>query len=284
VISGYSVFFSDVGQDYSEPELNQYLATFVTKNFVDKDTDFELISQAPQADGSIVAQFSSQDPNLGQAINEIRVSQQDTIVFVVYLSVTEAQWEVSENQLHRLAETFTILDSAPSTAAPPTEEPPEWALIGPTGATFGFLYPSDWKILRQDESSVAVGMPQTDLVFEASVADLSVTQEPAEAAKKAAQKYVDALSKDYKDTQSRPPEKFQLDQVTDGATIDFLYTAADGTGKAGAIITAASDGKLYQVVFSASAGAYEAALQWFNPMHKSFKILPAEELILDNEP
>ena len=276
--AGYSVFFSDVGQDYAEPELNQYLVTFVTKNFVDKDTDFELISQESQADGSIVAQFSSQDPNLGQAVNEIRVSQRDTIVFVVYLSVTEAQWEVSQNQLHRLAETFTILDSTPSTAAPPTEEPPEWALTGPTGAAFGFLYPSDWKILRQDESSVAVGMPQTDLVFEASVADLS-TQNPAEAAKKAAQKYVDALSKDYKGLQSRPIEQFQLDQVTDGATIDFLYTAADGTGKAGSIITAVSDGKQYQVVFSASAGAYQAALQWFNPMYQSFKILPVEDIV-----
>ncbi|MBI1878701.1 MAG: hypothetical protein HYR94_10840 [Chloroflexi bacterium] len=277
--AGYGVFFSDPGQVYTEQELNQYLVTFVAKNFVDKDANFKPISQETRADGSIVAQFSSLDPNLGQAVNEIRVSQQDTIVFALYLSATEAQWQASENQLHRLADTLTLMDTTPITTTSPTAEPLEWVLIGPTGAAFGFLHPSDWKILRQGESSVAVGMPETDLVFEANVADLPETQDQAGAAKKAAQKYIDTLRKDYEDVQARPPEKFQLDQVTDGATIDFVYTAADGSGKAGSIITAASDGKLYQVVFSSSAGAYEAALQWFNPMYKSFKILPAEDLI-----
>lgn len=277
--AGYGVFFSDAGQVYSEQELNQYLVTFVAKNFVDKDAGFKPISQETMADGSVVAQFSSKDPNLGQATNEIRVLQQDTSVFVLYFSATETQWQVSENQLHRLADTFTILDTSPITVTPPAAEQPEWALIGPTTPTFGFLYPSNWEILRQDETSVTVGMPETDLVFEASVTDLPTTQDQAEAAEKAAQNYIDTLNKDYKDVQNRPPEKFQLDQVTNGATIDFIYTAADGDGKAGSIITAASDGKLYQVVFSSSAGAYEAALQWFNPMYKSFKILPAEEFL-----
>jgi len=122
--AGYGVFFNDAGQVYSEKDLNQYLVTFVAKNFVDQDADFAPISQERQADGSIVAQFSSKDPNLGQAISEVRVSQKETIVFVLYLSATEVQWQVSQDQLHRLAETFTILDTAPATSAPPTDEPP----------------------------------------------------------------------------------------------------------------------------------------------------------------
>jgi hypothetical protein len=122
-------------------------------------------------------------------------------------------------------------------------------------------------------------MPETDLIFEASVSDAPKAKDNAEAAQIAAQKYVDELKKDYKDVQTRPVEKFQLDQITDGATIDFLYTAADGTAKAGSIITAASEGKLYQVVFSSSAEFYQGALQWFNPMYKSFKILPVEDVI-----
>ena len=295
--AGYGVFFSDAGQVYSEQELNQYLVTFVSKNFVDKDADFAPISQEQKVDGSVVAQFSSIDPNLGQAMNEVRVTQKETIVFVLYLSATEEQWQVSQNQLHRLADTFTIIDTTPVASpqaafgsaqpplgtAPPTDEPPEWVLTGPTSSQFGFFYPSDWEILRQDEVSVAVGMPDSDLVFEASVSNSSEAKDKAEAAKKAAQKYVDSLSQDYQDVQTRPVETFQLDQITDGATIDFLYTAADGTPKAGSIITVASEGKLYQVVFSSSAEVYQAALQWFNPMYKSFKILPAEEIILEDK-
>jgi hypothetical protein len=288
--AGYGVFFSDVGQIYSEQELNQYLVTFVSKNFVDKDADFAPISQEQKVDGSIVAQFSSVDPNLGQAMNEVRVTQKETIVFVLYLSATAEQWQVSQNQLHRLADTFTIINTTPVASAqpplgtaPPTDEPPEWVLTGPTKSQFGFFYPNDWKVLRQDEVSVAVGMPDSDLILEASVSDSPKAKDNAEAAKKAAQKYVDSLSQDYQDVQTRPVEEFQLDQITDGATIDFLYTAADGTPKAGSIITAASEDKLYQVVFSSSAEVYQAALQWFNPMYKSFKILPVEEIILEDK-
>jgi hypothetical protein len=278
--AGYGVFFNEAGQVYSEKELNQYLITFVTKNFVGKD-EFAPMGQEQKADGSLVAQFSSQDPNLGPAMNEVRVSQRDTVVFVLYLSATEAQWQISEDQLHRLADTFTVMDTAPVTITPPTTEPPEWVLTGPTSNTFGFFYPSDWEILRQDETSVAVGMPETDLLFEASMADLPPTKEGAEAAKAAAQKYTDTLDKEYKDVQTRPPEKFPLDQISDGTTMDFLYTDAEGVSKAGSIITAAGEGKLYQVVFSSSAEAYPTALQWFNPMYKSFRTLPAQEITTD---
>lgn len=281
--AGYGVFFNDVGQSYSEKDLNQYLVTFVTKNFMGKDADFAPLSQEQKADGSIVAQFSSKDPNLGQAINEVRISQKDNIVFVLYFSATEEQWQVSQDQLHRLADTFTLMNTTSATTTPAAQEPPEWILSGPSNSAFAFFYPSDWEILRREESSVAVGMPETDLVFEASVSDAAKAKDNAEAAKKAAQEYVDQLSKDYKDVQTRPLQKFQLDQITDGATVDFLYTAADGTAKAGSIITAVSEGKLYRVVFSSSAAAYQAALQWFNPMYKSFRILPSEDIVTEDK-
>jgi hypothetical protein len=115
------------------------------------------------------------------------------------------------------------------------------------------------------------------------VSDAPTAKDNAAAAQKAAQTYADSLSKEYKEVQTRPVETFQLDQITDGATIDFLYTAADGTAKAGSIITAASEGKLYRVVFSSSAEVYQFALQWFNPMYQSFKILPAEEIIEEDK-
>jgi hypothetical protein len=122
-------------------------------------------------------------------------------------------------------------------------------------------------------------MPNSDVVFEASVVAEPNYQPAAETAQKAAQTYIDGLKKQYKDLQARPLEPFQLDQVTEAATIDFLYTAADGAARAGSIITAASQGQIYQVVFSSSAQTYPYALQWFNPMYKSFRILPAGEVI-----
>jgi hypothetical protein len=38
---------------------------------------------------------------------------------------------------------------------------------------------------------------------------------------------------------------------------------------------------MYRVVFLAPAEYYQGALEWFNPMYKSFRILSPEELEID---
>lgn len=281
--AGYSVVFNDVDQVYSAEELNQYLVTFVAKNFVKDGSGFSAISQETKADGSIVAQFASIDPNLGPAINEVRLWQHDTIVFVLLISATEEQWQISQQKLQSLADTFTPLDTSPIVVASPTPALPVWLLIGPTGNEFGFLYPSDWKILRREERLVAVAMPEADVTFESSVSDWpKATADPTEAAQAAALTYLETLSDDYENIRHQPLTEFPLDTVS-GATIDFLYTTKEGTEMAGSVITAASRGKLYRVVFTSPAKYYQGLLQWFNPMYKSFKILSPEEFTSEDQ-
>ncbi|MEW5958967.1 MAG: hypothetical protein AB1801_14640 [Chloroflexota bacterium] len=276
--AGYSVVFKDVGQIYSEAELNQYLVTFVAENFIDEDSGFSAISQETQADGSIVAQFSSVDPNLGQAINEIRVVQQDTMVFLIMISVTEEQWQISRPKLQGLADTFTPLDTGPSAPVTPTGEP-SWVLIGSTNNQFGFLYPSNWVIQEQQADTVRVRMKDHDLTFEGGVAEWPQANQDAQAsAAQAAQAIIDEFAAAYGEVESRPPAEFPLDKLN-GVTIDFLYTNQDGTAMAGAVITAASGDKVYRTVFTAPAELYEVALQWFNPMYKSFRVLPSDQIV-----
>ena len=276
--AGYSVFFNDVGQAYSQQELNQYLVTFVAKNFVDEKSDFSVISQEDQADGSVEAQFSTLDPNLGQTINEVRVSQIDTIVFVRFLSATQEQWEISQSKLQALVDTFTPLDTTPVTKTPPTEEPPVWVLIGPTSNQFGFFYPSDWEVLKREKNTVSVAAPDNEMTFEATALDWPGASDDPETAEKAALTYLTSVSKRYKAVENVPPTEFPLDTVT-GTTIDFLYTTEEDVAMAGSVITAAHEDRVFRVVFTAPAEFYGAALQWFNPMYQSFKILPADEMI-----
>jgi len=281
--AGYSVAFHDAGESFSEEELSQYLVTYVVQNFVDETSEFSPIDQETRADGSIVAQFTTLDPNLGQIVNEVRVQQQDSIVLTVLINATEEQWQLSRHKLQNLAETATLLDSSPIVQTTPTGEPPTWILIGSTNSQFGFLYPSDWKILHQDEDVVAVAMPDPDIEvkFEGSVSTLSnAADNPITAAESAASAFIDDLSKENNAIQSLPPTEFPLDTLT-GTTIDFLYTTEEGTEMAGSIIAAASEDKVYRVIFTAPAEFYEFTLQWFNPMYKSFKILPAEELLVE---
>ncbi len=279
--AGYSVTFNDADQVYSDQELKQYLVSFVAKNFAREGSDFTALGEENKANGVKVARFSSRDSKLGQQITEVRMQQQDTILFVLLINATPEQWKISHQKLQALADTFTPLDTQPAVEAEPTEELPVWVLIGPTTSAFGFFYPSDWEILRQDENSVAVGMPETDLIFEARVVE--VDEKTGEDAEEVALAYLKELSEEYKNVQNVPPQEFPLDTMT-GATVDFLYQTPDGTNKAGSIITAIQDGKVYQVTFSSSAGVYQGALQWFNPMYKSFKVLPVEEVVVTPEP
>jgi hypothetical protein len=224
-----------------------------------------------------VAQFATVDPNLGPMINEVRVWQQDTIVMTVLLSVSEDQWENSQAGLYGVVDTLVLLDSSPLAQVTPTKEPPIWDLIGSTNQAFGFFIPSDWHVVEQDEEHVRVKMPDLDVTFEGSVFDWPGAKDnPTTAAEEAALAYLKNLSQEHEQVLNQPLTEFPLDETT-GATIDFLYITKEGAQFKGSIITAASEGKIYQIVFSSPAAIYEQALEWFNPMYKSFKILEPEQ-------
>ena len=121
-------------------------------------------------------------------------------------------------------------------------------------------------------------MPDTEIIFEASNFTWLDTDSDAQAAEKAALAYLTNISQKHKDIENLPPTEFPLDTITNGVTIDFLYTTEDDIAMAGSVITAAKDSQVYRIVFTAPAETYQVALEWFNPMYKSFRILSPEEL------
>jgi hypothetical protein len=274
--AGYSIVFSDVGKLYNEQELNQYLVSFVAKHFAGDGSNFEPISQETRSDGSVVAQFAWIDPNLGPTVSELQVYQKDTIVYVLHLSTAEEQWDIVHEELEKLTETFVSLDTTPLPTAEPTTEPPVWTLIGPIDKEFGFFYASDWEIAEQSKNAVSVVLPAEQLSFTASTFDWPHVMGDPKSAEKAALAHLE----NYEDVQSLPPAEFPLDTAT-GATIDFIYKDSKGVDMAGSVITAAHQGKMYKVVFSAPAATYEQALQWFNPMYKSFRFLSPEDIVTE---
>jgi hypothetical protein len=277
--AGYSVIFSDAGEIYSEQELNQYMVTFVAQNFAGEGSNFQPINQERQPDGTLVAEFAWTDPNLGPTISELQIIQQDTIVFMLHINTAAEQWPVSRTRLQALIETFKPIDTSPGPEAQPTEELPVWTLIGPDNKEFGFFYASDWEILEQTKSSVSVALPKDDFSFTAENFTWPDAAEDSEAAEKAALAHIETLTETYQAVQHLPPAEFPLATAT-GATIDFVYTTADGASMAGSVITAVHKGKMYKIVFTAPADIYEAALHWFNPMYKSFTFLSPEDAVV----
>ncbi|HRV91846.1 MAG TPA: hypothetical protein P5526_06765 [Anaerolineae bacterium] len=275
--AGYSVFFEDAGQIYTEEDLNHYLVTFVARNFFDETADFHPISQTTEPDGAVVAQFSTIDPNLGPTTSELRLFQTDTIIFIVHVSAPEENWAAYGGQLQALANKFTPLDtdSDLATVQPTTE--PEWTLIGPKSQEFGFVYANDWDILEQQENSIAVGHKDTGMMFTASKFSWPNAAIDPQAAEKAATEHIETLSKTVENMQSLPPKPFPVADVT-GATIDFLYTDDQGRDIAGSVITAVNKGQMHKIVFTAPADIYEAALVWFNPMQRSFTFLAPDKI------
>ena len=276
--AGYSVVFSDVGKTFDKQALNQYLLTFVAQNFAGEESNFQPIHQEQAADGTVVVEFAWSDPHLGPTISELRLFQKDTIVFILHISTTQEQWQVSREGLQHLIETFTSLDTRPKPDTQLPEQPPSWALIGPENKEFGFFYASDWEILEQSNNSVSVALATLGLTFTASNFTWPRAMEDQQAPEKAALAHIETLRESYDDVQHLPPNEFPMGTVT-GSTIDFIYTASDGTNMAGSIITAANKGKMHKIVFTAPADVYDAGLQWFNPMYKSFKFLSPENAI-----
>ncbi|MCB0166526.1 MAG: hypothetical protein KDI79_20020 [Anaerolineae bacterium] len=275
--AGYSVIFEDAGQFYTEDDLTHYLVTFVARNFLDEQADFHPISQTTTPDGTVVAQFSAIDPNLGPTTSELRLFQVDTILFIVHISAPEANWAGASDQLQALADQFAPLDTASdlATAEPTTE--PEWTLIGPKSQDFGFLYASDWDILEQRENSITVGHKATGMTFTASKFSWPNAAVDSQAAEKAAAEHIETLSKTVENMRSLPASSFPVADVT-GATIDFLYTDDQGRDIAGSVITAVKKGQMYKMEFSAPADIYDAALVWFNPMQRSFTFLTPDKI------
>lgn len=280
--AGYRVIFSDVGESYSEQELVQFLVTFVAKNFLDEATGFQPISQETRADGTIVAQFSSHDTTLDQTVvNELRVMQQETIVYTIHLSAVEEQWEASGQKLQTVVDTLTPFETAPDAlASAPTDEPPVWELAGPESREFSFFVASDWEILKREENLISVGHPDTEMVFTTSKFSWPNAAIDARAAERAALEHISSLSERHENVRSLSPTEFPLNDAA-GTTIDFLYTANDGTEVAGSVITVVYKGKMYKLAFTAPAEIYDAALQWFNPMVKSFTFLSPDEITVE---
>lgn len=278
---GYTVVFDDVGRPYNAKDFSHYVAAFVTQNFTQNSSNFKALSYVEQDDGSVTARFSVDDPKLGPTINQLEVRQQDTVIFVVYTSARQTQWPAVQAPLETLAASLTLL-KAPSEATGATPTPPVWTLTGPTSKEFGFLVASNWKIIAQDEHSITVSSPEEDMQFTASNFPWPGALSNPKAATEAALAHVKELKNQYADVQYLPPTEFPLDTAT-GATIDFVYTNTDNETMAGSVITAVGNGKMHKIVFSAPTNLYDLALEWFNPMYKSFKFLEPEKGLTEDE-
>ncbi|RMF04866.1 MAG: hypothetical protein D6768_02265, partial [Chloroflexi bacterium] len=166
--AGYTVVFSDVAQKYTTDQLEQYLIGFLAQNFGGGENQFKALGLEQRSDGSVVAQFSTRNPQSGAFINQATASQTDTIVFIVYTSALEEQWEQARPILQKLAQTLKPLDTSPGKTAPtPTPTPPVWGLIGPNSKEFGFLFASDWEITEQSDNRVVVNSADGEMVFSA---------------------------------------------------------------------------------------------------------------------
>ncbi len=278
---GYSVFFSDVGEVYTPEQISQYLGLFLVNNFMTSATNFSPLDTKTEADGSMVVHFTSLDPKLGKAMNEVQLFQQKTVMFVLLINSTETQWTVSRDKLKKLVNSFKPLDTNPLPTATPTRKIVDLTLIGPTSSEFGFFYPNDWEVLVQDKNMVTVVKPDQNYTFTASNYLAPASVDDPQAAEKTAEAFVENIKKQYDNLQKRPTSEFRLDTMK-GVTIDYLYQDEQGTDWAGSIIVGASKGKIYQIVFTAPAPSFENGLNWFNPMYKSFRVLDTTGLIIGN--
>ncbi len=274
--AGYTIVYSNAGESLTRDALQKFLFNFVATNFGGEQTNLQPLGLEKRADGSVVAQFSTTDPTLGPMVSQVKIFQSGNIIYLIYASATEPVWNSSQSQLRALGNTLQPLDAAAVGLPTPTAAPPEWTLIGPDNKSFGFLVASNWEITRLEDALVSVASPTSGMTFTASSFEWPATDTPQQAALEAATAHLLQVTGSFSNVQQLPPTEFPLDSAA-GATIDYVYTDPDGQLVAGSVITGLGNGKMHQIVFTAPAEFYDAALEWFNTMYKSFKFLSPEE-------
>jgi hypothetical protein len=275
---GLTVVFTNVGESYTSAELEQYLLGFVAQNFDQAGADFKALGLEQRTDGSIVADFSVQDSEFERMVNQVKVVQQDGVIFLVYASAPDTIWKSHPEPLQALVNSLVPLET--TGVQENTPEPPVWTLIGPDNREFGFLVSDDWQIINRSQNQVSVESPSGKMRFTASNFTWPDAVVNPRAAEDAALAHLAEITQIYTDVQHLPPAEFPLDTAT-GATIDFVYLDEKGETIAGSVVTGVENGKMYKIEFTAPTDFYDAALQWFNPMYRSFKFL-SPELELDD--
>jgi hypothetical protein len=271
--AGLTVVFNNVAESYTPAQLEQYLLGFIARNFDQDAPGFEAMRLQQHTDGAVTAVFAAADAEMGLAVNQVRVRQENEVIYLAYTSVPQPAWESAAEPLQWLLESVTPLDTAATDN--PTPTPPVWVLTGPKNQEFGFLMATDWEIVERGDNRIELVSPSGKMTFVADNFVWPAARTDPHASREAALAHLAQLTEVYSDVQSLPPQPFPLDDAT-GATIDFIYTGTDGQQVAGSIITGVSNGKMHKIVFSAPVDFYDAALEWFNTMYKSFRFLSPE--------
>lgn len=263
--AGYSVFTIQTETGLSSRELDEFAAQFVQSNF-GQEPDFEVLAQEGET-----FRFKSIDATFGPSINEAAIRQQDQIAFITLLTVAEDKWDASAAALRELIGSLQIHPQSSSPPATPTS-PPMWELYTDPDLSIAFLYPNNWVITQTEQSAQAV-WPEYQMAFSVDV----ILSPGAGKASETLITYLNAqtqtLKTRFEDLQTLPPAEFQAGDMI-GYTLDYLYTTGSDNGQiAGSIIALGVDDTIYRIAISSPAPVYPTALEWFNPMMQSFKIL-----------
>ncbi len=263
--AGYSVFTVQTETGLSSLELDEFTAQFVQRNF-GQEPGFEVLAQ----EGGGTIRFKSVDAAFGPSINEAAARQQNQTVFITLLTVAEDKWDASAAALRELIGSLQIYPQSSSPPATPTS-PPMWELYTNPDLSIAFLYPNNW-VITQTEQSVQAVWPEYQMAFTVDVISLPGAGETPETLITYLNAQTQTLKTKFTDLQTLPPTEFKAGNMS-GYTLDYLYTAPDGEQIAGSIMALGVKDFIYRISISSPAPVYPAALDWFNPMMQSFKIV-----------
>ncbi|MFQ5577235.1 MAG: hypothetical protein ACE5G8_09650 [Anaerolineae bacterium] len=266
--AAYGVLFSQADAAMSGRALTDFAARFVQANF-GNEAGFKILSA-----GEGVIQFTSADPHLGAAVQDISVFQQGPRVYFTQIMVAEAQWAASAAAVRQLAGTLQILsDQALPPATPTPPPPPAWTLYAHPAQHIVFLRPSNWTI-TQTERSAAATWPEQRFTFAVEVVAAPGAGSDVQRVETFTRQAADQLAAQFSGAEMLPVTAYRVGQTT-GYTFDYLYPGPEGFAVAGSIIAVGIGDAIYRVSISAPALTYDTALEWyFNPMLQSFQVLP----------
>lgn len=253
--------FTDLGQVLNEEEMRALIDGFF-EAFSRDLAAFQQGEETPQADGSILVEYSFEDEGKS-AYGGTFFEQHDTIVYVLsFWSMDAKRWEEILPTFNAVAASFTPQRS-------PKERTADWATLSSEAGGYTIAYPPDWQAEEMDGNAFIQKDEETFLIIFMTTT-LPVAN-PDQVERNSVEDIISSIRNDDANAEIYGPDTL-LFGGEEAVFVDFTYvdpeTNLENKGTALAVV---HGGRLYQVILFSLTRDAEENLPLFTQMLLSFR-------------
>jgi hypothetical protein len=258
------VSFVDVGSEAETGDMERFIDGWFSPEGYGSLDEFERLNQAPQADGSILVEYSFESEGVVSYGNSF-FEQHGTVIFVLSFWVEDADdWD-------SLVPTFGEVANSFRGYAAPSGDEGEWETFRSEVGEYELDYPAGWDV---DDFGADAFIGRDDETFMVIVMTTTLpAADPDEAERLGTEEVIAMIRVDDPDAQIDEPGSLFLGDE-EGVYVDFVYVDPDtGLQNAGTAVHVVHQGRGYRILIFTLMEDHAETGPLFVEMLSSFRFL-----------